>query len=133
MQATERRYSLLFLIGLFFLLFWSASDYGGRYLHVQTISQVLTAGLTLMLSLQMLRQKDTTTLLEYPLLKPVLLFLLVLGMSWIFSVNRLASLEEVWRWVMYCLVSLYSVISKVLTALSSTTYSAKTPSPPIVR
>lgn len=106
MQAAERRYTTLFLIGLFFLLGWSAWDYGGRYLHVQAISQVLSAGLALMLALQLLRNQDTRPLLAYPLLRPVLLFLLVMGMSWIFSVNRLASLEEIWRWIMYSLLPL---------------------------
>lgn len=106
MPTAERRYTLYFFIGLFFLLGWSAFDYGGRYLHVQTISQLVSAGLALMLGIQLLRRKQTGPLLDYPLLKPILLFLLVLGMSWIFSVNRLASLEEIWRWVMYAVLPL---------------------------
>ncbi|HEY9840614.1 MAG TPA: O-antigen ligase family protein, partial [Candidatus Obscuribacterales bacterium] len=106
MHATERRYINVFLAGLFFLLLWSAWDYGGRYLHVQAFSQVLCAGLVMLLALQLLRHKDFSPLLDYPLLKPALLLLLVLGMSWIFSVNRLASLEEIWRWVMYLLLAL---------------------------
>lgn len=104
--APERRYFLLFLGGLFFLLLWSAWDYGGRYLHIQTFSQVLSAGLTLMLGLQLLRRRDSQTLRGYPLLRPALLWLLALGMSWMVSVNRLASLEEIWRWVMYLLLAL---------------------------
>ncbi|PKL76206.1 MAG: hypothetical protein CVV27_11440, partial [Candidatus Melainabacteria bacterium HGW-Melainabacteria-1] len=105
-SATERRYTLFFFVGLFFLLLWSAWDYGGRYLHVQAIAQVLSAGLVLMFALQLLRRGNMDPLMDYPLLRPGLLWLLALGLSWIFSVNRLASLEEIWRWVMYLLLAL---------------------------
>jgi O-antigen ligase len=80
---------------LFILLTWSAFDYGGRYLHVQAFAQALTGGL-LLLSL------------SRPLLTPVPPFFktwgcwgLVLTLSFAFSGNRLASLEEILRWLMY--------------------------------
>ncbi len=106
MLSNDRRYAFVFWGGLFFLLVWSAWDYGGRYLHVQAISQVLGAGLLMMLALQLLRRREMTPLYEYPLLKPSLLWLLAMGMSWIFSVNRLASLEEIWRWILYLTLGL---------------------------
>lgn len=106
MPSNERRYVFVFWGALFFLLLWSAGDYGGRYLHVQAFTQVLGAGIVVLLALQLLRQRDMSPLLNYPMLKPSLLWLLTLGMSWIFSVNRLASLEEIWRWMLYLLLGL---------------------------
>lgn len=99
--ATSSR-DLLFLMGVGLLLIWSAWDYGGRYLHVQTFSQVLTGGLGLLLSFQ-LWSRSRELALEYPLLRASLFWLLTLGLSFIFSVNRLASLEEIWRIILYLL------------------------------
>ncbi len=97
----------LFLLGVCLLLLWSAWDYGGRYLHVQAFSQVLAGGLGLFLSFR-LWTRSRELVLEYPLLQASLLWLLALGLSFIFSVNRLASLEEIWRVVLY-LLSAYCV------------------------
>lgn len=102
----NRRYTWFFLLALIFLLSWSAWDYGGRYLHVQVLCQVMVAGFALMLALRLFRQHHTQVLLSFPLLKPSLLLLLSLGLSWIFSVNQLASLEEIFRWLMYLELSL---------------------------
>lgn len=95
----------LFLAALALLLLWSAFDYGGRYLHVQVFSQVLAAGLLLLFSVRTYRLGYLSSLLGYPLLKPALLWLLALSITWIFSVNQLASLEELLRILMYLVVA----------------------------
>lgn len=98
------RQDFLFWGGVILLLLWSAWDYGGRYLHIQTTSQVLAGGLILLLAARLQRSENALQVLDYPLLRPGLLWLLSLGLSFIFSVNRLASLEEIWRVVMYLLL-----------------------------
>lgn len=106
MPAKSEPRQLLFMGGLALLLFWSAFDYGGRYLNVQVFTQVLAAGLLFFFTMRLQRRGDLTLLLNYPLLKVALLWLLALGLSWIFSVNRLASLEEALRILMYLSMSL---------------------------
>lgn len=88
---------LLFLF-LVILLGWSAWDTGGRYLHVQAISQVICGGGLVLLALFLIR---TRSRLVYPLTAPSIIWLLALLLAWLFSVNRLASLEELLRYVMY--------------------------------
>lgn len=94
------RSSALIGAGLLLLLLWSVLDYGGRYLHVQVVAQALSGG---MLLLGVLGQP--TAYRRYPLLSPSLLLLGVLSFSWIFSVNRLASLEEILRYMMYLTIA----------------------------
>lgn len=80
---------------LLLLLTWSAFDYGGRYLHVQAFAQALTGGVLLLsLSRPLLSQSP-------PLLRTWGSWGLILALSFAFSGNRLASLEAIWRWLMY--------------------------------
>lgn len=79
---------------VFVLLSWSALDYGGRYLHVQAFAQVLTGGIIL---LSIGRQSFTPP----PLLKIFGLWAGVLAITWAYSGNRLTSLEEFLRWLLY--------------------------------
>jgi len=90
---------ILILIGL--LLFWSVMDYGGRYLHVQALAQVMSGGLLLLLILEQIRYPRRHFLNDYPLAWPACLWFGTWVMAWIFSVNRLASLEELLRLLMY--------------------------------
>lgn len=96
-----QRQLVIFGSVLLFLLFWSAYDYGGRYLHVQTLSQVMAGGL-LLWSARRFRYPDSfQSLRAYPLLWPSLLWLASACLSFAFSVNQLTSLEEVARLLMY--------------------------------
>jgi len=106
MGQTSLSKPFLLLGSVFLLLIWSAFDYGGRYLHVQVFAQVLSAGILLLFGLQLYASRRVSVLSEYPLLRPSLLWLLALGLSWIFSVNRLASLEEILRVLMYLVLAL---------------------------
>ena len=92
---------LFFGCTFLFLLLWAAYDYGGRYLHIQTFSQVLSGGLLLWCARKFAYPETFQQLRRYPLLWPSVLWLLSLCISWIFSVNQLASLEEIARIVMY--------------------------------
>ena len=91
---------------LLFLLFWSAYDYGGRYLHVQTLSQVLSGGLILWCARRFDYPQSYQHLKHYPLLWPSLLWLGSFALSFVFSANQLASLEEIARLLMYVSVSI---------------------------
>lgn len=100
MQNSIQRY--IILPGLVLLLFWSVLEYGGRYLYGQTLAQVLCGGLLVLLTLSQIRTHEKLS--AYPLLKATGVWLIVLCISWIFSVNRLASLEELLRYLMYLLL-----------------------------
>lgn len=90
---------ILILIGL--LLFWSVMDYGGRYLHVQALAQVISGGLLLLLVLEQIRHPRMPLLNDYPLFLPACCWFGTWVVAWVFSVNRLASLEELLRLLMY--------------------------------
>lgn len=93
--------SLAFLCVLALLLLWSVFDYGGRYLHSQAISQSLTALLVVLCGMRIVRQENGRSLLSYPLLRASMVWFLGLALSGLFSVNRLASLEQILRWLGY--------------------------------
>ena len=84
--------------GLILLLLWSALESGGRYLFGQTLAQVLCGGLILLLALTQLR--TGLEIQSYPLLGITAAWLLSLLLACVFSVNRLASLEEFLRYLM---------------------------------
>lgn len=121
MNFTLRHLLFVFLI---LLLGWSAWDTGGRYLHIQAISQVICGGGLILVSLFLIR---TRTRWVYPLQGVSVLWLVALLLAWLFSVNRLASLEEFLRYLMYLSIPvlvLYAIrsshqISFVLIALFS--------------
>ncbi len=96
-----QRQLVFFGFALLFLLFWSAYDYGGRYLHVQTLMQVMTGGLVLWSARRFHYPESFQSLRAYPLLWPSLLWLVSACLSFVFSVNQLASLEEIARLLMY--------------------------------
>ncbi len=100
-----QRSTFAFGLVLLFLLFWSAYDYGGRYLHVQTLSQVLSGGLILWCARRFDYPHSYQHLKAYPLLWTSLLWLGSFALSFVFSVNPLASLEEIARLLMYVSVS----------------------------
>ncbi|MGV3523484.1 MAG: O-antigen ligase family protein [Candidatus Sericytochromatia bacterium] len=101
MEVLSRRYHSLFLLLLGVLLLGAAWNHGGRYLNGQVFTQVLSGGLLMILALQLWSERQMGRVLQYPLLRVSLLWLLALALSWIFSVNRLASLEEIGRMLMY--------------------------------
>jgi O-antigen ligase len=100
------KYSLrsFILFSLLLLLLWSALEYGGRYLHIQVLVQVIAGGLLLLVVLEQVRNPDANTLQTYPLLFPSCLWFGSLALAWVFSVNRLASLEELLRYLMYLII-----------------------------
>ena len=101
-----QRQLVFFGFALLFLLFWSAYDYGGRYLHVQTLTQVTTGGLLLWCARRFQYPETFQSLRAYPLLWPSLLWLASACLSFVFSVNQLASLEEIARLLMYLSLAL---------------------------
>lgn len=101
-----QRQLVFFGSALLFLLFWSAYDYGGRYLHVQTLTQVMTGGLLLWCARRFHYPDSFQSIRDYPLLWPSLLWLTSACLSFAFSVNQLASLEEIARLLMYLCLSL---------------------------
>lgn len=105
-HSLGRSYTIFFLMAFVVLLGWSAWDYGGRYLHIQTFCQVSVAGISLLLAVRLLVHQRSSLILEYPLLKASLFLFLAFAMSWVSSVNQLASLEELARWLMYLMLSL---------------------------
>lgn len=106
MSQLRRWETVLLALLLFFVLGWSAFHYGGRYLHVQTIVQLAAAALLLNVTWLLWRYQRAQTVLSFPLLLAGLFWLLALALSWIFSVNQLASLEEVLRLAMYMALTL---------------------------
>ena len=90
---------ILILIGL--LLFWSVMDYGGRYLHVQALAQVISGGILLLLVLEQIRHPRLRWMNNYPVFLPACFWFVAWALAWVFSVNRLASLEELLRLLMY--------------------------------
>lgn len=101
MEVLSRRYHGLFVLLLGVLLMGAAWNHGGRYLNGQVFTQALSGGLLMILALQLWSARQMGRVLQYPLLRVSLLWLLALALSWIFSVNRLASLEEIGRMLMY--------------------------------
>lgn len=101
----QQRSVFIFGLVLLLLLFWAAYDYGGRYLHVQTLSQVLSGGLMLWCARRFKYPLSYQHLKHYPLLWPSLLWLGSFMLSFVFSANQLASLEEIARLLMYLSVS----------------------------
>lgn len=71
-------------------------QYGARYINTQVAGQVVCGGLLLL----MIREKKDS-LFKYPLWAISIFWLSVLIASFVFSVARLASLEELMRNVMY--------------------------------
>ncbi|PIQ24435.1 hypothetical protein COW36_24605 [bacterium (Candidatus Blackallbacteria) CG17_big_fil_post_rev_8_21_14_2_50_48_46] len=102
MRTTTQTY--LIPIGLILLLFWSALEYGGRYLYGQTLAQTLTGGMVLLFVLHQIRTQTAQN--RYPLILVTGLWFGALVLAWIFSINRLASLEELLRYLMYLLLPL---------------------------
>lgn len=106
MSQLRRSETLLFALLLFFVLGWSAFNYGGRYLQAQTIVQLAAAALLLNLAWLLWRYQQAEVVLRFPLLLTGLFWLLALALSWVFSVNQLASLEEILRLAMYMALTL---------------------------
>ncbi|MBF2054395.1 MAG: O-antigen ligase family protein [Candidatus Sericytochromatia bacterium] len=106
MSQLRRWETVLLALLLFFVLGWSAFNYGGRYLHAQTIVQVAAAALLLNVTWLLWRYQRARLVPDFPLLLVGLFWLLALALSWIFSVNQLASLEEVLRLAMYMALTL---------------------------
>lgn len=100
LSTRDNRKQLLGL-GLILLLLWSALDYGGRYLHVQAAAQAMTGGLIILF---ILGQRFWLPIRKFSLLKPILLFYFTLWLSWLFSINQLASLEDMLRYSMYLIL-----------------------------
>lgn len=106
----EDRSPLIFGLLILLLLFWSAYDYGGRYLHVQTLAQVLSGGLIFWSARRFQYPLTFQALKAYPLLGATLLWFLGIALSFTFSANQLASLEEMARLAMYFGLSICSYL-----------------------
>lgn len=93
-------YQLITFIGLIIILGWTTLDFGGRYLHSQVVSQVFT-GILLIISVFYNNNNKTSILSNYKIFLPSVLLLISFFLSFGISVNRLASLEEILRYIMY--------------------------------
>ena len=89
-------------IALLIILSWTSFEYGARYLQAQVIGQILTAGTILLLVISFYKQKWTLPL--YGLTIQSFIFMAVIFLSFFTSVNKLASLEEILRYMMYLLL-----------------------------
>lgn len=92
----NKTFDSLFFVGIVLLLTWMPISSGARYLDTQVAGQVICSGLILLL----IREKNKN-IYKYPLWAISLFWLGILSLACIFSVAKLASIEELMRNIMY--------------------------------
>ncbi len=97
----DDKFSILFFMGISLLLTWMPIENGARYLNTQTAGQVICGSLIFIL----LRNKNQN-IYKYPLWSISLFWIGILIISCIFSITKLASIEEFMRYIMYISIAI---------------------------